>query len=137
MTCVDTSEVLFELFSMMTWVVANISVVCDDIAPDVVSMVVEGGFVGLTSSHVTLTSPVLPAGKTRYIYKYICTTTMISIIILAVLLYLLKDRTISSMSAGDRVRTPIIDNLVIEMSKRREAYALLYERFGFLTDTSL
>ena len=42
MTCVDTSEVLFELFSMMTWVVANISVVCDDIAPDVVSMVVEG-----------------------------------------------------------------------------------------------
>ena len=59
------------------------------------------------------------------------------IIILAVLLYLLKDRTISSMSAGDRVRIPIIDNLVIEMSKRREAYSLLYERFGFLTDTSL
>jgi hypothetical protein len=57
--------------------------ICFSIAPDVVSMVVEGGFVGLTSSHVTLTSPVLPAGKTRYIYKYICTTTMISIIILA------------------------------------------------------
>jgi hypothetical protein len=88
MTCVDTSEVLFELFSMMTWVVANISVVCDDIAPDVVSMVVEGGFVGLTASHVTLTSPFLPAVNTRYIYKYICTTTMISIRILAVLLYL-------------------------------------------------
>ena len=41
------------------------------------------------------------------------------------------------MSAGDRVRTPIIDKLVIEMSNRREAYSLLYERFGFLTDTSL
>ena len=69
MTCfVDTSEVLVELFSMMTWVVANISVVCDDIAPEVVSMVVEGGFVGLTSLHVTLTSPFPPAGNTRYIY---------------------------------------------------------------------
>ena len=68
MTCVDTSEVLPDLFSMMTGVVdcANISVVCDDIAPEVVSMVVEGGFVGLTSSHVTLTSHFPPAGRTRY-----------------------------------------------------------------------
>ena len=43
--------------------------------------------------------------------------------------------------SGGRLRTltccPIIDNLAIEMSKRREAYSLLYERFGFLTDTSL
>jgi hypothetical protein len=53
---------------MMTWVVADTSVVCDDIAPDVVSIVVEGGFVGLTSPHVTLTSPFPPAGNTRYIY---------------------------------------------------------------------
>lgn len=69
-------------------VVANKSVVCDDIKPEVVSMVVEGGFVGLASSHVRLTNPFPPAGKTRYIYKYICKTAMISIIILAVLLYL-------------------------------------------------
>ena len=45
------------------------------------------------------------------------------------------------MSAVDRFRThtccPIIDNLVIEISKRRDAYSLLYDRFGFLTDTSL
>jgi len=64
-TCVDTSEGFFELFSVMTWVVANISVVCDDITPEVV---VEGGYVRLTSSHVTLTSSFPPAGKTKYVY---------------------------------------------------------------------
>jgi hypothetical protein len=41
------------------------SVVCKDITPEVVSMVVEGGDVGVTSVHVTLTSPFPPAGKTK------------------------------------------------------------------------
>jgi hypothetical protein len=31
-------------------------------------MVVEGGDVGVTSVHVTLTSPFPPAGKTKYVY---------------------------------------------------------------------
>jgi len=44
------------------------SVVCNDITPEVVSMVVEGGDVGVTSVHVTLTSPFPPAGKTKYVY---------------------------------------------------------------------
>jgi hypothetical protein len=48
-TCVDNSKVLFELFSMMFGVDFTIkSVVCDDITPEVVSMVVEGGDVGMT-----------------------------------------------------------------------------------------
>ena len=73
MTCVEISEILPDLFSMMTGVVdcANISVVCDDIAPEVVSMDVEGGFVGLTSSHVTLTSPFPPAGRAKHILIYL------------------------------------------------------------------
>ena len=48
-TCVDNSKVLFELFSMMFRVDFTIkSVVCHDITPEVVSMVVEGGDVGMT-----------------------------------------------------------------------------------------
>jgi hypothetical protein len=69
LTCVDTSEVLSELRSMMfvvDWTIK--SVVCNDITPDVVSMVVEGGDVGVTSVHVTLTSPCSAAGKTKYVY---------------------------------------------------------------------
>jgi hypothetical protein len=47
--CVDNSKVLFELFSMMFGVDFTIkSVVCDTITPEVVSMVVEGGDVGIT-----------------------------------------------------------------------------------------
>ena len=47
--CVDNSKVLFELFSMMFGVDFTIkSVVCDDITPKVVSMVVEGRDVGMT-----------------------------------------------------------------------------------------
>ena len=69
LTCVDTSEVLSELRSMMFVVDCTIKfVVCNDITPDVVSMVVEGGDVGVTSVHVTLTSPFPPAGKTKYVY---------------------------------------------------------------------
>jgi hypothetical protein len=46
---VDNSKVLFEFFSMMFGVDFTIkSVACDDITPEVVSMVVEGGDVGMT-----------------------------------------------------------------------------------------
>ena len=69
LTCVDTSEVLSELRPMMFVVDCTItSVVCNDITSEVVSMVVEGGDVGVTSVHVTLTSPSPPAGKTKYVY---------------------------------------------------------------------
>ena len=69
LTFVDTSEVLSELRSMMFVVDCTIkSVVCNDITAEVVSMVVEGGDVGLTSVHVTLTSSFPPAGKTKYVY---------------------------------------------------------------------
>jgi hypothetical protein len=69
LTCVDTSEVLSELRSMMFVVDCTIKfVVGNDITPHVVSMVVEGGDVGVTSVHVTLTIPFPPAGKTKYVY---------------------------------------------------------------------
>jgi hypothetical protein len=68
LTCVDNSEVLFELRSMMFVVDCTIKSVVCNITPEVVSMVVEGGDVWVTSVHVTLTSPCSAAGKTKYVY---------------------------------------------------------------------
>ena len=49
--------------------------------------------------------------------------------------------TVSNMCASDRFRTqtfyPIIDKLIKEMSRRREAYSMLDDRFGFLVDKSM
>lgn len=52
-----------------------------------------------------------------------------------------RDGTVSTMSASDRFRTqtfyPIVDKLIVQMGRRREAYSMLYDRFGFLVDKSL
>ena len=49
--------------------------------------------------------------------------------------------TASNMSASDRFRTqtfyPIINKLIKEMGRRREAYSMLDDRFGFLVDKSM
>ena len=49
--------------------------------------------------------------------------------------------TVSNMCASDRFRTqtiyPIIDKLIKEMGRRREAYSMLDDRFGFLVDKSM
>ena len=49
--------------------------------------------------------------------------------------------TVSNMCASDRFPTqtfyPIIDKLIKEMGRRREAYSMLDDRFGFLVDKSM
>ena len=49
--------------------------------------------------------------------------------------------TVSNMSASDRFQTqtfyPIINKLIKEMGRRREAYSMLDDRFGFLVDKSM
>jgi hypothetical protein len=46
-----------------------------------------------------------------------------------------------SLSASDKFRAqsfyPIIDRLITEMTKRRESYKILCERFNFLLDRSM